>query len=287
MDSLLKFFSPNSKIRFAMVDVTMSAKALEARHLSGPTASMALAEGLAAVALLSMDAAQDDEATLLRIAAGGVIGGLTVEAMGDGGLRGFTNVKVLNELDGAERIETDTAWGDSGMVQIQFSLPGKLLNQASLKVSPLKVKFVLARYYNQSMQIPTACEVSVRADAGGLISARAMLAQRMEDSDMPAFVRVLEQFENGRAVELLREGASVEALGELFGLVDIEERERRDLMFKCRCSRARTLAVLKTLKRDELETMLKSGKEQAVTCHMCGQTYYATSEDIQKIMDEL
>jgi molecular chaperone Hsp33 len=287
MDQLVKVMSPSTQIRFTSVEVTMSAKALEARHLAGPTAGMALAEGLAAVALLSQDAASDDEALMLRVNSKGPIGGMMVEATGAGGLRGFPNIKILNALDVLETIATDDAWGPSGSVQILTSLPGKILNQAALNVNPPRMNYVLARYFNHSMQVPTACEVWAHADSGGLIAARGFLAQRMEDSDQEAFVRVLEAFEGGRVREQLAVGADALAFGDIFGLPDMEVRETRPLSFQCRCTKARTLAVLKTLSLEELEAVVARGESQTVTCHMCGDSYTATPDDIQTLVEEL
>ncbi len=287
MDQLVKAMSPETQIRFAAVEVTMAAKALEARHLSGPTAAMALAEGLVAIALMSQDAASDDEALMLRVNAAGPIGGMMVEAIGCGGLRGFTNIKILNDLDVLDTIATDDAWGKSGSVQILTSLPGKILNQASLNVNPPHMNFVLARYFNHSMQVPTACEVWAKADSGGLISARGFMAQRMEDSDQNAFVRVLEAFEAGSVREQLATNADALAFGKVFGLPDIEVRETRPLAFQCRCTKERTLAVLKTLPRDELEAIITQGNPQNVTCHMCGNTYTATPDDVRAIVAKL
>jgi len=284
MDQLIKAISPGAKIRFASVDVTMAAKALEARHLSGPTASMALAEGLVAAALLAADSASADEALMLRVNASGPIGGLMVEAMGDGSLRGFTNTKILNALDGRDVLATDEAWGDSGSAQVLTSTPGKILNQAALNVNPPRMTYVLARYFNHSMQVPTACEVWVRADSGGLIAARGFVAQRMADSDQEAFVRVLEQFEAGSVREILARASDCLAFRECFVLSDIEVRETRPLMFKCRCTRERTLAVLKTLSRDELEGLIECDESQNITCHMCGDTHVATPADVRTIL---
>ncbi len=287
MDRLLKAVSPTAKIRFVSAEVTVAAKALEARHLSGPTASQALAEGLVAVALLSQDAASDEEALMLRINAAGPIGGMMVEAMGDGGLRGFVNTKILNDLDGLDTITTEAAWGPSGSVQIVTSVPGKILNQASLNVSPPRMTYVMARYFNHSMQVPSACEVHARADSSGIISARGFLAQRMEDSDQEAFVRVLEQFEAGSVNEILSQTSDCEAFRDIFGLPDLAVRDMRALMFKCRCTRERTLAVLKTLSRAELEAMIERGENQHITCHMCGDSYSATQADLQAILAEV
>lgn len=287
MDQLVKALSSETKIRFAMVDVTMAAKALESRHLCGPTSGMALAEGLVAVALLAMDAASDDEALMLRVNSNGSIGGMMVEAMGNGGLRGFTNTKIMNEFDVLDKITTDDAWGSSGAVQIIKSMPGKILNQAALNVNPPKMKFVMARYFNHSMQIPTACEILVKADSGGLIQARGMLAQRMDDSDSEAFLRVLERFDGDEVHEKLDASSNILEFKGMFGLDDLEIRETKQLMFKCGCTKEKTLSVLKTFSREELETIRDSGKTQNIICHMCGNSYGATPEDVQKIIGVL
>lgn len=286
MDRLVKAISPSTNVRFVGAEVTVAAKALEARHLSGPTASLALAEGLVAVAMLSLDTASDEEAVMLRVNTRGPLRGMMVEAMGNGGLRGFTNAKILNELDGLDVIATEDAWGPSGSVQILTSVPGKILNQAALNVNPPRMNYVLARYFNHSMQVPTACEIHARADAGGIIVARGLLAQRMEDSDQEAFVRVLEQFEAGAVREALSQSLDCKAFGEAFELPDIEERETRTLMFQCRCTKERTLAVLKTLSKGELEAMISSGESQSITCHMCGDSYSATVDDLKAVLDK-
>jgi molecular chaperone Hsp33 len=233
-----------------------------------------------------MDSADAEESVMLRLNAEGPIGGMMVEAMGDGGLRGFTNTKIMNDFDVLETISCDDSWGSSGSIQIQTTMPGRIINQASLNVNPPKIKFVLARYYNHSMQVPTACDICVRSDSGGIISARGMLAQRMEDSDMDAFITVLEKFDGGGVHEALAQSGGVEDFGELLGLPDAEERETRELMFKCRCTKERTLAVLKTFTKEELETIHATGEVQHITCHMCGNTYGAAPDDIQEIIDE-
>lgn len=287
MDQLIKAIATDAKIRFVTADVTMAAKALEARHLSGPTASMALAEGLVAVALLSADASQDEEAVMLRLNAAGPIGGLMVEAMGHGGLRGFTNTKILNDLDSLDTPDTDAAWGNAGAVQILTSLPGRIINQAALNVNPPRMRFILARYFNHSMQIPTACALWVDANADGLLTARGILAQRMEDSDPRAFVRVLEAFEKGGVEAQLQKNIYSETFRDMFELPDLVTRETRPLMFKCRCTKARTLSVLKTLSPQELDAMLNCGEPQNITCHMCGHTYTAAPDDIKTIRDNV
>ncbi len=288
MDRLEKAIDGSSNIRFTFVESTVAAKALEARHLCGPVAAMALGEAITAVALLAADTADAEDAVMLRMNVSGPLGGVLVEATGAGGLRGFTHRKVLNDLDIRNPVDTAAAWGDTGVVQIVTSRPGRLLNQAVLNVTPPQLRYVLARYFNHSMQVPTACAINVEAGAGGLISARGLLAQRMADSDAEAFVRVLESFEDGGVAARLVEPpphAGAPAFARLFGRTGITVRDTRPLMFRCRCSRERTLAVLETLSSDDLQERLAEDDGQDITCHMCGQTYRATSSELRTVLD--
>ena len=111
-DKLEKAIAGGTRIRFAFAELTMLAKALEARHLCGPVAGAALGEALVGAALLSLDASQDDEALMLRMNVSGPLGGVLVEATGEGALRGFTNRKVIDELDGQQPVDTTEAWGN-------------------------------------------------------------------------------------------------------------------------------------------------------------------------------
>ncbi len=288
MDRLEKGITAETRIRVTVADCTMAAKALEARHLSGPVAAQALAEGLVGVALLSADAATDDEAWMLRVHAKGPLEGLLVEATGAGHLRGFTNRKILPGLDEREPVDTEEAWGPSGSVQIVSTRPGRILNQAVLQVNPPHIHTVLARYFTSSMQIPTGCAIVVRADDGGVLSARGLLAQKMPDSDTDAFIEVLEAMEEKRVEACLATRSVPEnlepVLAVLPGMAGWKVREQRPLAFRCRCTKERVLRVLTTLEDAELEEMIGQQKVQDVTCHMCGENYRAHVEDLKAVL---
>lgn len=291
MDRLEKGTTGSSHIKVTFAEVTMAAKALEARHLSGPTASLALAEALVTVALLSSDLGEADAAMMMRVNLSGPLKALLVEATGDGGLRGFTHQKILNDYDADLPISSSGALGDSGAVQIVSSMPGRVLNQAVLNVNPPLMKFILARYYNQSLQVPTGCFLHVAADTGGVITASGFTLQRMVDSDPDVFVEMLEAIEAGRVASAIGEASQASRetaalMGAVFPGVEFDFPERRELQFKCRCSKAKVLKMLNTLSPNELKQMIDAKESQDVTCHMCGHTYTADTADLMQIADQ-
>lgn len=287
MDQIVKCLTEQSRIRLIISDVTITSKALEARHLSGPVASSVLGEALAAVALLSADTGSGEEAWMMRMQVDGAIGGFVVEATGEGLLRGFTNKKTMDALDGTLPVRTEEALGDSGQVQIASSVPGRILNQAVLDVSPPYLRYALARFYNHSMQIPTGCCIHVVADDAGLLSARACMIQRMDDSDQDMFIQMLETLEKG-ALDSFMQARSwpasfVASFQELFSCDPLAVRETRSLAFGCRCSKEKILGVLESLTLPELDDAIAAGKHQDVVCHMCGHTYTADVADLRGV----
>jgi molecular chaperone Hsp33 len=264
----------------------MAAKALEGRHLSGPTAGCVLAEATAAAALLILDSPKPDEAVSIHAKTSGPVTGFLVEATGTGDLRGFTYKKVLNEMDGDDHIDSLKALGETGTVQIMRTLPGKILNQAQLKVDPPSPRTILARFFNHSMQVPTAVEILAHSDSGGLGFARAIMAQRMPDGDVKAFVNVLEAFSGPAIRQWLSEPHETGSFGKVVGLDDIEMNSSMELRFRCRCSHDKIEKVIRTLPPEERAGMLTEKKSHNVTCHMCSEDYTISPDRLQEIITE-
>lgn len=142
-DILQTGLSVSSRIKIQRVDVTDISATLSQRHLCGPSASMALAEALAATALLGAESSRPEETVTFRMRLDGPVGGLVAEAASDGTLRGYPNVKIINALDGAEAVDVASALGESARVQIVRSVPGRILSQTSLAVRPASVEAAL------------------------------------------------------------------------------------------------------------------------------------------------
>lgn len=284
MDLLRKGISTGTRVMFVSAEVTVAAKALEARHLAGPIAGKALAEGIAAIALLSQDLSDKDEAIAISARVAGPLGGMLVEATVAGDLRGYTNKKVLPDLDSAQEIATDQALGRSGNIGISRTIPGKILGQTQMVVDPPSPRLIAARYLNQSLQTPSAVEISVRSDSSGLVYARGIAAQKMPDSDLNAFIRVLQAFNDCRVLKQLEHGAALKDFIPLFDVGDIVEGEPRHLQFRCRCSAERAFSALTALSQNELKEIVATKAAQHITCHLCGNDYAFQPEEVAKLI---
>jgi len=271
-------FSPSAKMRLVMAEVTDSARELERSHLCGPTAGLIQAEALAGVALLGVDLQAADETVTFRMKVSGPLGGLLVEASGDGGLRGYTQVKVMNELDEAEELDTSAALGELAEVQVIRSRPGKMLNQAAFEVRPASVSQALELFYEQSLQRRAWMQTSALGYGAFIEGARGLMVECLPDGDAALFERIGASFEDNTVLDCLEASASFQTLCETLGLAGCVFEEARPLAFVCRCSVERVEGMLALLGEADIRALQAKAEPVQVFCHLCGKGYSVRPE---------
>ena len=278
-------FSPSQKLRVIQVEVTDSARELERSHLCGPTAGLIQAEALAGVALLGMDLTEPNETVTLGMRVTGPLVGLLVEASTEGGLRGYTQAKVMNELDAAEELDTSAAMGDQAEVQVIRSTPGKILSSASIDVSPASVSRSVEAYFKQSLQRQVWVQTSALAYGAFIDSARGLLIECLPDGDVATFQRIEELFTDGTILECLDAASSLETICSTLGLDDCTIEEVYPLRFACRCSVDRVQGMLSGLPTEDLQAVLEKAEPVQIFCHMCGKGYRVEPDFVRQVLE--
>lgn len=278
-------FSPSQKLRVIQVEVTDSARELERSHLCGPTAGLIQAEALAGVALLGTDLTEPDETVTLGMRVTGPLVGLLVETCTEGGLRGYTQVKVMNDLDAAEELDTSAAMGDQAEVQVIRSTPGKILASASLDVTPASVSRSVEAYYKQSLQRQVLVQTSALAYGAFIDSARGLLVECLPDGDLATFRRIEELFTDGTILECLDAAASLETICSTLGLDDCTIEEVVPLRFACRCSVDRVQGMLSGLPTEDLQAVLEKAEPVQIFCHMCGKGFRVEPDFVRQVLE--
>lgn len=272
-DLLESAYCAESGVNLVWVDVTDSARALERSHLSGPTAGLALANALAAVALLANDLSEKDETVSFRQSFDGPLMGLLVEASKDGSLRGYTRVKVMNDFDGRDPIPLDEALGSRASVQIIRSVPGSIIERSSFESVPASAQAALRAYMNSSQQRKSLSIISCESYNGYIERARGILAELMPDGDRLAFERLRARFGDGSALEALDSAGGLAAWASELRAGELSRPHSLPMRFACRCSRERAEATLSTLSPEERRAMAREKPTVTIYCHMCGASY--------------
>jgi molecular chaperone Hsp33 len=213
------------------------------------------------------------------------LGGLLVEASREGGLRGYTQVKVMNEFDAAEELDTSAAMGELAEVQIIRSTMGKILSSASIDVSPASISRSLEAYFKQSLQRQVYVQTSALAYGAFIDSARGLLVECLPDGDHATFKRLEEMFAEGTILECLDSAASLETICTTLGLTDCTFEEVFPLRFACRCSVERVQGMLSGLPTEDLQAMLGQTGPLQIFCHMCGKGYRVEADFVKQVLE--
>ena len=270
-------------LRWIYADVTDSARDLARSHLCGPASELALAEALAAVAVLGADLEQPEETVTFQMKTDGPIGSVLVEAAFDGALRGFPAKKILNDFDGEEEPDIQAVFGNNGEVRIIRSVPGRVLAQSGFQIRHPRPVEALSQYYNLALQRRGFAAIAAAPGGDGVDRVRGFFLECLPDGSEEAFATATAILGRNGFAETLDAAQGALSLCEELGLKEIVADDPRPLRFGCRCSRERAYETLRALSKDELAAMAKSGRDTDIFCHMCGRCYSFTPDELRRI----
>lgn len=273
-DELTIGLDGGSRLAILAVDCTSAAAELARAHLSGPAASVYLAQALAGAALLGAETSLPDETVTFRLDCPGPLEGFLAECTEKGTLRGYTKKKILDDLD-VERFKDADAIGASAHVEVIRSVPGKVLSSGAADVSfgaSGAVATAMETYFSQSLQRRARFAFFGSAGEDGIaVAARGLMVECPPDGDEDAFRRVSALFESGAAAKAIAGATcSFRTLLRKLDLALAEVRSTRPLSFACRCSRERAQAMLDAMPAADREGL---PAKVDVTCHLCGRTW--------------
>lgn len=273
-------------LRWRHVDVTDSARALGQAHLCGPAAGLVLAEALGGVALLSGDMTQPDETVSLWMRVDGPVGGLLVEAARDGALRGYTKIKILDDLDILEEPAAEQALGSAGEARIMRAVPWKIISRASFDVVPPSITNTVNRYLAVSLQRMAFAAIVAFAGEDGVDLVRAMLVECLPDGNRDEYERLRMSASDGAMQDALDLTDSGLELCRALGMSEVQTDAPIPLRFACRCERARARAALAALSAAELAVMAAAVRPAEIFCHMCGRSFAFGRDELLLLAQE-
>ena len=262
-DQLQRFVFEGAGVRGAVVHLDASWQAVLERHPYPGAVQRPLGQVLAAAVLLS-STIKFEGALILQVQAEGPLRTLVAQATDQRTLRG------LAHWDGdvpaaAGLAETFGA----GRLVLTASAPGGERYQGVVALEGASLAAALEAYFAQSEQLPT--RLWLAADdrrATGLLLQR--LPGAHDDDD--TWPRVAMLADTLHDAELLRLDTEP-LLYRLFHEERVRLFEAEPVAFRCGCSRRRIDDLLRSLGRDEVESMLAEQGAIEVTCEFCNRVY--------------
>lgn len=257
------------------------------RHQTSAPVAVALARGLTGGLLFSTLTSASERVTI-QIQGDGPLGSLTIDAYGDGDVRGYPGrPKALSGQTSPGR-RLAPLCGHSGVVNVLRDVGLKERYQGQIPLRHGEIDEDLEAYLRESEQIPSAlgCEAVLDA-AGNIVAAGGLLAQVMPSGSVEHIRAVQHRLRTGALHDLLQQNLTPQQIAEaLLPDLVIEPLDERPLRFRCRCSRERIEAMLLTLSPVDLGEMIEEGQAE-ITCNYCNQIYQVDADALRRLRDQL
>ena len=263
----------------------------EARILHGTSRTASAALGRALTGGLLMGALMKRGQRIgLKFEGSGPLKKIIVEADNDGTVRGFVGVPGAEVPLTDEKLNVAGALGCEGSLTVFKDLGLKEPYRGIVKLLTGEIAEDIAYYFAESEQIPSAVGMGVFVKPDGKVTAAGgFLIQSLPPSEEGTVEQFIENIRRMPFVtDLLREGKTPEDILEIiFSGVPYHVLGKRNLSFRCACSRERIERVLISLGKEELEGIIAEQGETDVTCEFCRSNYHFTRKELEDLRQEI
>ncbi|HRH42854.1 MAG TPA: Hsp33 family molecular chaperone HslO [Pyrinomonadaceae bacterium] len=292
MDKLIHATAADGTIRVLAVITTEIVREAVRRHQTSPTASVALGRVLTGTLLLGSSLKDFDRLTV-KIECDGVIEGIVAETTAQGKVRGYVRNPLAESSENAVDVKEVIGKGMFHVIrEIGFDV-GSYSEpyHGSVPLYTGEIGDDFAYYLLKSEQIPSAVMlgVSLQTEDPFIEAAGGVMLQIMPGANDHLITMIEDTIAHAPHLStVIKEGATPEDLVKLaLGIIDYEILEEKEVEFKCNCSPERAVALIGSLGKAEVESMLHEDKGASMTCGFCNRTYQLEEKDLENILNSL
>jgi len=282
-DTLMPFVFEHASVRGALVSLDATSRSILGSHDYPRSLARALAELLAASALLA-SSLKLDGSLIVQLSGDGPVQLLVVECNDALQLRGTAQW----DSERVAALPADASLADlaGGAAQGRLALTldprdAGALYQGIVSLDATSVAASIEHYLATSEQLQS--RLWLRAHDGGV---RGLLLQRLpgdEGRGDATWARVGVEADAGVRSALERPDFA-QVLQTLFAHDDLRVFDVRPVTFRCKCSVARVANALRIAGRDEIEAVLAERGVVEVTCEFCNRRYAFTPADARALV---
>jgi molecular chaperone Hsp33 len=288
MDYLVRIITTTENVRALACVTTGLVNEAARRHGTYPTASAALGRALTGGALLGA-MLKTGQRIALKFEGSGPLKKIIVEADSNGAVRGYVGVPEVLMVTGDGKLDVGGAIGRAGFLTVTKDLRLKEPYKGMVQLYSGEIAEDIAFYLTDSEQVPSAVGLGVFVEQDNAVSAAGgFLIQSLPPADKQVVDKLMERIEKMPPVtRLLREGKTPEQLLDtLFAAIPYMTLEKRELAFKCNCTRKKIEGVLISLGPEEISDIIRRDGGTQVSCEFCREVYRFTGEDLEKLLAE-
>lgn len=289
-DYLIRGIDESQNIKVFLARTTNIVEEARKRHNLSKSASAALGRTLSAGILMSSNLKNTEDSLTLNILGDGDLGRIVVTCKNDGNIKGYVDNPFADapaREDG--KIDVGRVVGYNGTFTVVMDLGLKEPYVGQVPLVSGEIGEDLANYFYQSDQVDSAVGLGVLVDtdlsikaAGGYII---QLLPGVSDEDLEKIENAIRGAES--LTTMLDKGLELEEIMEkVLPGFNIKILERKEIFFKCECSREKVEDSLESLGPKEITDIIKEDGEAELTCHFCGNKYFFNRVNLEHILEK-
>lgn len=288
MGYILRAIDESETIKISAAITTDVVEEAAKIHKLSKTTSAALGRVLTAAAIIGSWQKNEQDSITLSINGNGPAGKIVATCKNDGYVKGYvTNPGAdlpTREADG--KIDVAGIVGE-GNLTLVMDTGMKKPYTGTVNLTTGEIAEDLAVYFLQSDQVPSAVGLGVLVDvdysikaAGGFIiqlmpDATEEQISKLEENlkGLPSVTSILDQYHDAeKLIEILMKD------------IDFKILEKREITYKCNCSREKVEDAIVSVGPREIEEILREDKKAEVSCYFCDKVYNFDESDLERML---
>ncbi|MDU7150765.1 MAG: Hsp33 family molecular chaperone HslO [Peptoniphilus grossensis] len=288
MGYILRAIDESETIKISAAITTDVVEEAAKIHKLSKTTSAALGRVLTAAAIIGSWQKNEQDSITLSINGDGPAGKIVATCKNDGYVKGYvTNPGAdlpTREADG--KIDVAGIVGE-GNLTLVMDTGMKKPYTGTVNLTTGEIAEDLAVYFLQSDQVPSAVGLGVLVDVDYSIKAAGgFIIQLMPDATEEQISKLEENLKGLPSVtSILDEYHDAEKLIEiLMKDIDFKILEKREITYKCNCSREKVEDAIVSVGPREIEEILREDKKAEVSCYFCDKVYNFDESDLERML---
>lgn len=286
---LIRAITTNKEIRALAVNSTEIVKEAQKRHETTPVATAALGRVITG-ALLTGSLVKSGDEIVLQVKGTGPAGKIVADANQKGEVRGYIenpNLDLYQKDSGKLDVAKAVGAGELSLTKIMRM---KEPYTGNVPLVSGEIGEDLTYYFTASEQIPSAVGLGVLVDTDlSVKAAGGFIIQLLPDASEETIEMLENNLKNISSVsKMIEKGITPEKLlDKLLGEMNYRIMARKDVKFKCRCSRERSYELIAGLGKEDIKSTLAEQGEIEVRCHFCNKNYKFEKKEVEELLKEL
>lgn len=288
-DYLVRATAADAQIRaFAATTKDLTEFAKNA-HNTSPVMTAALGRLMTGAVMMGAMMKNDADVTTLQMRGIGPAKGITSSANGKGQVNGYCmNPDVMLPPNSLGKLDVGGAIGE-GYLRVIKDLGLKEPYVGTIELQTGEIAEDLTYYFATSEQTPSSVGLGVLMNKDNTVKqAGGFIIQLMPFVTDEVLDKLEEKLKTIKSVtQILDEGNTPEQMLELIlGDLGLEIADTMPCEFYCNCDKDRVEKALISLGQDELDDMIKEGKDVEIKCQICNKAYNFTVDELEKTISK-